>query len=403
MGTSVLSDATKDIFFYTTEGNFTEVKRIVTDLKLPVNCYDEKGITPLQHAAFKGHYEIAKLLLDCGADVNDSKDLYGYTALSMAAISNRCDVVTLLLEYGANPAAINSNKRTAAEMAAFIGNHKAATIINNYITKDAIDYFTEIHGLEPEPRLPLFLSSPVHKFVIMPTVHPVRIILHLQSNNIILQNFKSIVDVLNIMAEKQLKEMENDRLSLKLHHYAFVLSSASDFIISQKKSTEEDISQKKSTEEDISQKKSAEEDISQKKSTEEDISLKKPTEEEISDEKFLDALIKSLLKGYKDGFEIPISLEKFLRKSIADYPFESCLLYRKIVSSIMNTEVGDEPNTLILFNNAILGQTNFENESCATCGDQGSLKHCLGCKKVQYCNRTCQKLHWFGHKNFCKK
>lgn len=363
MGTSVLSDATKDIFFYTTEGNITEVKRIVTDLKLPVNCYDDKGITPLQHAAFKGHYEIAKLLLDCGADVNDSKDLYGYTALSMAAISNNCEVVTLLLEYGANAAAINSNKRTAAEMAAFIGNHKAATIINNYITKDVIDYFTEIHGLEPEPRLPLFLSSPVHKFVIMPTIHPVRIILHLQSNNILLQNSKNIVDVLNIMAEKELKEMENERLSLKLHHYAFVLSSASDFIISQKESTEE----------------------------------------EIADEKILDAFIKSLLKGYKEGFEIPISLEKFLRKSIADYPFESCLLYRKIVSTIMNTEVGDEPNTLILFNNAILGQTNFENEFCATCGDQGSLKQCLGCRRVHYCNKTCQKLHWFGHKNFCKK
>ena len=364
MGTSVLSDAKKDLFFYTTEGNFAEVKRIITDSKLPVNCYDAKGMTPLQHAAFKGHYDICKLLLDCGADVNDNKDMYGYSPLSLAALSNHCEVLTLLLEYGANPSAINSNKRTAAEMASFVGNHKPANIINNYLKKDAIEYFAEIHGLESEPRLPRFLCNPVHKFVIMPTIHPVRLILYLRANNVILQNLKYVIDVLNIMAEKQLKDMANERLSLKLHHYAFVLSSISDFLLSQKKES---------------------------------------SEEEISDEKILDVFIKSLLKGHKDGDEISINLEKFLRKGVSAYPFDSCLLYRKIVSTISATDLGDEPNALAILNNAILGQQSFDSKFCATCGDESSLKQCLGCHKVHYCDKTCQKLHWFVHKNECKK
>ncbi len=46
-------------------------------------------MTPLQHAAFKGHATICSLLLAHGADVNDHEHDQGYTALMFGALSGR--------------------------------------------------------------------------------------------------------------------------------------------------------------------------------------------------------------------------------------------------------------------------------------------------------------------------
>lgn len=44
---------------------------------------------------------------------------------------------------------------------------------------------------------------------------------------------------------------------------------------------------------------------------------------------------------------------------------------------------------------------------CNFCGKlataAASLHRCTGCKAVYYCNRTCQRGDWPGHKIFCKK
>ncbi len=46
-------------------------------------------MTPLQHAAFKGHTNICSLLLVHGADVNDHEHDQGYTALMFGALSGK--------------------------------------------------------------------------------------------------------------------------------------------------------------------------------------------------------------------------------------------------------------------------------------------------------------------------
>jgi len=51
---------------------------------------------------FKGFQNIAKLLIDKGADVNVA-NYNGATALIFAAIFNRIELVKLLLDSGANP------------------------------------------------------------------------------------------------------------------------------------------------------------------------------------------------------------------------------------------------------------------------------------------------------------
>ena len=64
---------------------------------------DTKGSNAFMGVAFKGHFYIAKWLLentDC--DVNH-QNYAGQTALMMASLFGREDIIKLLLEHGANP------------------------------------------------------------------------------------------------------------------------------------------------------------------------------------------------------------------------------------------------------------------------------------------------------------
>src|SRR5579859_1834816 len=64
----------------------------------------QEGWTLLHWAAHHGHTELARALLDRGADIQCG-DEEGETPLMMAAYAGHLDMVRLLLERGANPAA----------------------------------------------------------------------------------------------------------------------------------------------------------------------------------------------------------------------------------------------------------------------------------------------------------
>jgi ankyrin repeat protein len=49
----------------------------------------QHGMTPLQHAAYKGHRELCEILLNHGADVNANSHEHGYTSLMFAALSGK--------------------------------------------------------------------------------------------------------------------------------------------------------------------------------------------------------------------------------------------------------------------------------------------------------------------------
>jgi len=44
-----------------------------------------------------------------------------------------------------------------------------------------------------------------------------------------------------------------------------------------------------------------------------------------------------------------------------------------------------------------------EGSYCSTCGAEKPDKKCSKCKAVQYCDRECQRLHWFMHKKNCAR
>ncbi|MDA0597412.1 MAG: ankyrin repeat domain-containing protein [Chloroflexi bacterium] len=62
---------------------------------------DEYGRTPLHLAALGNSPDIARLLIDSGADI-EGKDNGGGTALHFAARNNSLDVATLLIDSGAD-------------------------------------------------------------------------------------------------------------------------------------------------------------------------------------------------------------------------------------------------------------------------------------------------------------
>lgn len=56
-----------------------------------------------------------------GADPNGGHHEHQYSTLHFAALSGNLDICQQLLQYGSKPDTINSVGRTAAQMAAFVG------------------------------------------------------------------------------------------------------------------------------------------------------------------------------------------------------------------------------------------------------------------------------------------
>lgn len=80
--------------------NHTQIARLLMDHGADVNHKYEGGFTPIMHAAHAGNVELVTLLIDHGADPN-AKNGEGKTALSFAQEKNREKVVDLLRKHGA--------------------------------------------------------------------------------------------------------------------------------------------------------------------------------------------------------------------------------------------------------------------------------------------------------------
>ncbi len=80
---------------------YTDVAKILLDKGADPNARNMNGWTSLMGAAANGHEGATKLLLDRGANVN-FKHSYGYTALKLAKHKKHKKIVELLIKRGAS-------------------------------------------------------------------------------------------------------------------------------------------------------------------------------------------------------------------------------------------------------------------------------------------------------------
>uniref|UniRef100_A0A673N6J2 Ankyrin repeat and MYND domain-containing protein 2-like n=1 Tax=Sinocyclocheilus rhinocerous TaxID=307959 RepID=A0A673N6J2_9TELE len=198
-----------------------------------VNCLDKYGMTPLMHAAYKGKADMCKLLLQHGANVNCNEHEHGYTALMFAGLSGKTDITWMMLDAGAETDAVNSVGRTAAQMAAFVGQHDCVTVINNFFSRVRLDYYTKPQGLEKEPKLPPKRAGPLHKIIMSTNLNPVKIVMLVKENPLLMdvEALEKCRKVLELICEKCIKQQDmNEVLAMKMHYLSCVLQKCGSFL-----------------------------------------------------------------------------------------------------------------------------------------------------------------------------
>ncbi|KAM9823761.1 ankyrin repeat and MYND domain-containing protein 2-like [Neosynchiropus ocellatus] len=350
-----LSASERKILQVIAAGDVHEAAKLLTSNEVRINCLDENGMTPLMHAAYKGKADMCNLLLQHGADVNCNQHEYGYTALMFAGLSGKKDITSMMLNAGAETDLVNSVGRTAAQMAAFVGQHDCVTVINNFFSPARLEYYTRPQGQETEPKLPPRLAAPLHKLIMTTNLNPVKIVLLVKEDPVLVDitALEKCQVVLDLLCEQCVKQQDmNEVLAMKMHYISCVLRKCQAFLQKQ-------------------------------------------------DDK-LDSLVRSLLRGRdSDGF--PQYQEKFIRECIGKFPYCEASLLQQLVSSLAPVEIGNSPTAFSVLTQALTGQMAFADaDYCATCGERGADKRCSLCEAVSYCNLVCQKIHWFTHEKMCR-
>jgi ankyrin repeat protein len=107
----------EQLHFAAMEGNGEKCQRLIADGYNP-NTYDRIGNTPLHYAAEREHFEVVKLLIAKGANVNaHCEPMIGKTPLAHVAQTCSLKMAKLLLGAGACPTLSIGMNRNAIEAA----------------------------------------------------------------------------------------------------------------------------------------------------------------------------------------------------------------------------------------------------------------------------------------------
>ncbi|XP_071763706.2 uncharacterized protein ankrd50l [Centroberyx gerrardi] len=115
-----------------------------------VEHVDSEGWTALRSAAWGGHSEAVRLLLDAGADV-DGCDGDGRTALRAAAWGGHDEILLTLLDYGAKVDKADREGRTPLIAAAYMGHCEAVEIL--------LDHNAEVDLADGDGRTALSVAT----------------------------------------------------------------------------------------------------------------------------------------------------------------------------------------------------------------------------------------------------
>jgi hypothetical protein len=110
-------------------GDMKLLKAALTSSPEQLNVQDSKlGWTPLYRSVICGHYEVAKYLLEQGAEANFATSRKE-TSLHQAAENNQLQIAKALLEAGADPNAQQSEGETPLHLAAFKGYERMVELL----------------------------------------------------------------------------------------------------------------------------------------------------------------------------------------------------------------------------------------------------------------------------------
>ena len=108
-----------------TKSNFVDIVQLLVDAGVDINYQDDQGETALHVAARFGHDNCAKILLQGSehqkANTELGENAYGWTPLFIACVDGNLNVAKLLIEAGADPERCDSSGWTAREHAALRG------------------------------------------------------------------------------------------------------------------------------------------------------------------------------------------------------------------------------------------------------------------------------------------
>ena len=338
---------------------------------LNVDCVDKDDLTPLQHSCHNGQELIARLLIDNGADVNYTKRSDGYTALMFAAISNKQDMVRLLLERGVDTTVENCVKRTATQMAAFVGLFKVVQIINSWVPYEkSIEPYTRPRELEDKPRIPdKKLGRVLHEFVVLPSLHPVKFFQFIKSRPHLIKHGKEIIYVLENLCSKTSKPPHMDEIqSLKYHYLAYLIQYCLDHC------------------------------------NPAELELKRADGVDFDESaclKLVDAVIRRLIKRANPDEIQPTTsqLNHLIVNCAMKFPYAHLGIFKT-----MTFAMNKSSDPYQVFSQSLNGPTSFGRaaEACSICAEVNQCKKCSKCKAIYYCGQPCQVADWFQHKKVCK-
>src|SRR4051794_16402256 len=90
------------------EKRFSPNAKVLVECGADVNARNDSGLTPLYPAVVSNKIEVVKVLVDYGADVNARNDK-AWTPLHSAVLANKVEAVKFLVECGAD---VNASDNT---------------------------------------------------------------------------------------------------------------------------------------------------------------------------------------------------------------------------------------------------------------------------------------------------